>query len=71
VLDPFGGCGGTLLAAGRTGRRARLAEADPHRADLAVRRWQAATGGTATLAGPGDNFEAVARRRSREIADAQ
>jgi len=74
VLDPWGGCGGTLLAAERTDRRARLAEADPRRADHAVRRWQAETGGTAALAGPGgdpgDDFETIARHRNREITDA-
>lgn len=86
VLDPFGGCGATLLAAERTGRRARLVEADPRRADAAVRRWQAATGGTATLArsgasrgaspgagqggDPGEAFETVARRRCQETTDA-
>lgn len=79
VLDPFGGGGGTLPAAERTGRRARLVEAEPRHADAAVRRWQAATGGTATLAAPGsdpgsdpgEDFETAARRRRRETADAR
>lgn len=78
VLDPFGGDGGTLLAAERTGRRARLLEADPRRVDLAVRRWQAATGAAATLAGPGDDpgddpgggFDAVGRQRNGETGHA-
>lgn len=79
VLDPWNGCG-TLPAAERTGRRARVA-ADPRRADHAIRRWQAATGSAAALAGPGggsgggpgggETFEAVARRRSREDDDAR
>jgi DNA modification methylase len=29
VLDPFGGSGTTMIAAERTGRRARLVELDP------------------------------------------
>lgn len=48
VLDPFGGSGSTLIAAHRTGRKARLIELDPHYADTIVRRWQDLTGGEAT-----------------------
>ena len=44
VLDPFGGSGSTLIAAERTGRKARLLELDPHYCDVIVRRWQAVTG---------------------------
>ncbi|MGA7454278.1 MAG: site-specific DNA-methyltransferase [Rhodoplanes sp.] len=40
VLDPFGGSGTTLIAAERTGRRARLIELDPKYADVIVQRWQ-------------------------------
>ena len=47
VLDPFGGSGTTLIAAERTGRRARLIELDPKYADVAVQRWQDQTGQTA------------------------
>ena len=47
VLDPFGGSGTTLIAAERTGRRARLIELDPKYADVAVQRWQDQTGRTA------------------------
>ena len=36
VLDPFGGSGTTLIAAERTGRRARLIELDPKYADVIV-----------------------------------
>ena len=36
VLDPFGGSGTTLIAAERTGRRARLIELDPKYADVAA-----------------------------------
>ena len=40
VLDPFGGSGSTLLAAERTGRRARLMEIDPHYCDVILYRYE-------------------------------
>jgi hypothetical protein len=40
VLDPLGGSGSTLIAAERTGRKARVLELDPHYCDVIVRRWQ-------------------------------
>ena len=50
VLDCFGGSGTTLMAAERTGRRARLIELDPLYVDVTIRRWEADTGGKAGLA---------------------
>ncbi len=50
VLDPFGGSGTTLIAAERTGRRARLIELDPKYVDVIVRRWEEFTGGKAVFA---------------------
>src|SRR2546423_1129618 len=44
LLDPFGGAGTTLIAAERTGRRARLIEIAPGFVDCTVRRWQQLTG---------------------------
>ena len=58
VLDPFGGSGTTLIAAERTGRRARLIELDPRYVDVIVQRWQSATGGKAALDGDGKLFAA-------------
>jgi len=49
VLDAFGGSGTTLLAAERTGRRARLIEIDPYYIDATIARWQKMTGGTPVL----------------------
>ena len=49
VLDPFGGSGTTLIAAERTGRRARLIELDPKYVDVIVQRWQQQTGLVAKL----------------------
>ena len=47
VMDPFGGSGTTLLAAESTGRCARLIELSPAYCDVAVKRWEDATGESA------------------------
>jgi DNA modification methylase len=44
ILDCFGGSGTTLLAAERSGRRARLIEIDPYYCDATIQRWQKMTG---------------------------
>ena len=56
VLDPFGGAGTTLIAAERTGRRARVIEIDPIFVDASIKRWQRLTGGTALHADSGQPF---------------
>jgi DNA modification methylase len=58
VLDIFGGSGTTMVAAERTGRRARLVELDPRYVDVIVRRWQGTTGGSAWLNGSRKRFSA-------------
>lgn len=40
VLDLFGGSGSTLIAAEKTGRRARLVELDPLYCDTIIARWE-------------------------------
>jgi DNA modification methylase len=40
VLDPFGGAGTTVIAAEKSGRKARMIELDPKYCDVIVRRWQ-------------------------------
>jgi DNA modification methylase len=65
VLDPFCGSGTVLIAAERTGRRARAMEIDPLYTDTAVRRWQTYTGRAAILASTGEVFEEVERRLSQ------
>tara|TARA_R110002124_G_scaffold270207_4_gene438581 strand:- start:20074 stop:21399 length:1326 start_codon:yes stop_codon:yes gene_type:complete len=60
ILDVFSGSGTTIMAAEQTGRRASAIELDPRYVDVAVRRWQKATGGTATLAGSGTSFDDLA-----------
>jgi DNA modification methylase len=57
VLDPFGGSGTTLIAAERTGRRARLIEYEPRYVDLAIRRFEDLTGERAVEAESGLTFE--------------
>lgn len=57
VLDPFCGSGTILIAAERTGRRARAIELDSHYVDVAVRRWEAYTGKRAVHEARGITFE--------------
>jgi len=57
VLDPFAGSGTTIIAAEKTGRRARAIEIDPHYCDAIVRRWQAYTGKLAIHEPTGTSFE--------------
>jgi DNA modification methylase len=66
VFDPFGGSGTILIAAEKTGRRARSTEIDPHYCDVAIRRWEAFTGKSAVLSATGETFEDVAERRRGE-----
>lgn len=49
VLDGFGGSGSTLIAAEKTGRKARLMELDPKFCDVIVKRWKEYTGNKAQL----------------------
>jgi DNA modification methylase len=68
VLDPFAGSGTVLIAAERTGRRARALEIDPHYVDVAVRRWENYTGKAAILAATGSTFEEITEKRSGHSA---
>jgi DNA modification methylase len=69
VLDPFAGSGTVLIAAERTGRRARALEIDPRYVDVAVRRWQDFTGKWAILGGTAKTFEEVAEERASDGSD--
>jgi DNA modification methylase len=64
VLDPFAGSGTTLIAAEKTGRRARLIEFDPAYCDAIVRRFEQLTGKQARLASTNETFETVAEART-------
>lgn len=68
VLDSFAGSGVTVIAAEKTGRRARAMELDPLYCDLIVRRWQNFTGKTATLAATGEAFEVLELKRAPRAA---
>src|SRR5262249_49041785 len=62
ILDPFGGAGTTLIAAERTGRRARVIELDPVYVDASIERWQRLTGGTAHHADSGQPWSGNHKR---------
>jgi DNA modification methylase len=64
VLDPFGGSGTTLIAADKTGRRARLVEFDPAYCDRILHRFERITGKQARHAATGQPFEEVAEERA-------
>ena len=64
VLDPFAGSGSTLIAAEKTGRRARLVEFDPAYCDQIMRRFEQITGKQAKLATTGQSFEAAGEERA-------
>lgn len=68
VLDGFAGSGSTLIAAERTGRRARLVEIDPIYVDRTIRRWQAISHDTAVLLATGETFDARERTSEGEAA---
>ena len=65
VLDLFGGSGTTLIAAERTGRRARLIEIDPRSVDVTVSRFQQLTKADVTHSQTGATFIEVAQARNQ------
>lgn len=69
VLDTFCGSGATLLAAERVGRQGRGVEIDPAYVDLAIRRWQTATGRDAVHVESGRTFEEMGTRRAETPND--
>ena len=56
VIDGFAGSGTTVIAAEKSGRRARAIELEPRYIDVAIRRWQTLTGGSARHAESGRTF---------------
>lgn len=68
VYEPFSGSGTTIIAAETTGRACCAMELDPRYVDVAVLRWQALTGKTATLEADGRPFAEVAAAREGRAA---
>ena len=64
--EPFSGSGTQILAAEQLGRRCLAMELEPSFVDLAVRRWQKASGRDAVLAGKGK-----AKKSWRQVAKAR
>jgi len=64
VLDLFGGSGTTLIAAERTGRRARLIEIEPRFVDVTIKRFEDLTKADAVHADTGVTFAEVAAERT-------
>jgi DNA modification methylase len=65
VLEPFSGSGSQLIAAEKLRRRCRAIEIQPAFVDVAIRRWQKATGRDATL--DGKPYAAVAAERGKAV----
>lgn len=63
VLDLFGGSGTTLIAAERTGRRARLLEIEPRYVDVTIARFEQVTKADAVLGTTGQTYAEVAAER--------
>jgi DNA modification methylase len=66
VFEPFSGSGSQLIAAEKEGRRCRAMEISPPFVDVAIRRWEKATGRQATLDGDGRPFQGIAAARSAD-----
>ena len=69
VFEPFSGSGSQLIAAEKSGRRCCAMEISPPFVDVAIRRWQKATGEQATLDGDGRSFAEIAGERGLDIEE--
>jgi DNA modification methylase len=68
ILDGFGGSGSTLIAAHKTGRRARIIELDPIYVDRIIRRWETFAHDDAVLSATGESFAQVTKTRRQANA---
>ncbi len=63
VYEPFSGSGTQIIAAERTGRVCFAIEREPSYVDVAVKRWEAFTGGTAYRQNDANQFENQGARK--------
>jgi len=63
IYEPFSGSGTTIIAGEMTGRCVYAIELNPAYVDVAVSRWEAFTGQTATLEGDGRTFDELKAER--------
>ena len=63
VLEPFSGSGSQIIAAEKLHRRCRAMEISPAFVDVALRRWEKATGREALLEGAERTFSEIAKER--------
>ena len=68
IPEPFSGSGSQIIAGETTGRRVFAIEISPQYVDVAVKRWQAATGKQVVLEGDGRRFDEVAGKRLPKAA---
>ncbi|MCC6677876.1 MAG: ParB N-terminal domain-containing protein [Phycisphaerales bacterium] len=69
-FEPFSGSGSQIIAAEREGRRCYAIELEPVFVDVAVKRWQRATGKRAVHEASGKTFDEMTRERTSENAPA-
>ena len=70
ALEPFSGSGSQIIAAEQLGRRCFAMELSPAFVDVAVRRWEKATGKAAALEAGGRSFRDVAGERGVDVEGA-
>lgn len=68
IYEPFCGSGSSIIAAETCKRACYAMELDPAYVDVAVKRWEAFSGQTATLEGAGRSFEEIAAERQEKAA---
>jgi DNA modification methylase len=69
IYEPFSGSGTTIIAAEIAGRACHAIELLGQYVDVAIERWQAFTGETATLDGDGRTFKAITPERQPHRGD--
>ena len=68
IPEPFSGSGSQIIAGEASDRRVYAIEISPQYVDVAVRRWQTASGKQATLDGNRRSFDELAAERLPQAA---